>query len=204
MPTTRNFQFGDRVIHTGRPEWGVGIVSGVQAATHQGEPCQRVTLRFDRAGLKTLLSAAADLRLADEEHPTAGNVTGAHEDDGWLDQIEARDLPERMGRLPESAKDPFASLEDRLRATLDLYRFSDQGASLLDWAAMQTRLADPMTRFNRHQLEEYFRRFAHNRDEHLRALLAEATRKQPDAVARVAREASPAARAAMQRAHAQR
>ena len=58
-----------------------------------------------------------------------------------------------------------------------------------------------MTRFNRHELEEFFRRFAHNRDEHLRALLHEAKRKEPDALARVASAASAEGRAAMQRVH---
>lgn len=205
MPSTKNFQFGDRVIHHGRPEWGVGVVTAVQAATHEGNSCQRLTCRFDRAGLKTLSTGVADVRPAeDAASPPAPAEEEGGGGGGWLDQIEGRDLPERMARLPEETRDPFTTLEARLRATLELYRFSDQGGSLLDWAAMQTRLKDPMTRFNRHELEEFFRRFAHNRDEHLRALLLEAKKKEPDAIARVAASATPEARSAMQRVYEHR
>ena len=200
MPSTTHFQFGDKVIHSGRPEWGLGVVTAVQAATHEGASCQRVTCRFERAGLKTLSTAVADIRPADDES-SSPPAPGEGDSDGWLDQIEGRDLPERMARLPEPARDPFTTLEARLTATLELYRFSDRAASLLDWAAMQTRLKDPMTRFNRHELEEFFRRFAQNRDEHLRALLLEARKKEPDTIARVSAAATPEARSAMQRVY---
>jgi hypothetical protein len=199
MPSTTHFQFGDRVVHHGRPEWGVGVVTAVQAATHEGASCQRLTCRFERAGLKTLTTAVADIRPAEEA--SSPPAPGEEESSGWLDQIESRDLPDRMARLPEETRDPFTTLETRLRSTLELYRFSDQGGSLLDWAAMQTRLKDPMTRFNRHELEEFFRRFAQNRDEHLRSLLLEAKKKEPDAIARVAASATPEARSAMQRVY---
>jgi hypothetical protein len=118
--------------------------------------------------------------------------------------VSARDLPKRMATLPEPATDPFASLESRLRATVHLYRFSDRGGSLLDWAAMQTGLRDPMSRFNRHELEDFFRRFAHARDEHLAELLREAMKKDPQLVARIAADAGPDAKAALKRAHALR
>ncbi len=208
MPTVHMFKFGDRLIHADRPEWGVGIVTAAQAATHEGSPCQRLTCRFERAGLKTLSTGVADLRPAAESAQGAPAQPEAAPAEagpgGWLDQIESRDLPARMAQLPESTRDPFTSLESRLRATADLYRFSDQGGSLLDWAAMQTRLKDPMTRFSRHELEQFFRRFAHNRDEHLKALLHEAKRKSPEAIARVASDASPQAKAAMQRVYGAR
>jgi hypothetical protein len=171
------------------------VVSSTQPAAHEGTPCQLLTCRFERAGLKTISTGVADIRRADEAEAEPPETAP----DGWLDTIEKRDLPERMARLPESTRDPFTTLEARLRATLDLFRFSDRGVSLLDWAAMQTRLKDPMTRFNRHELEEFFRRFAHSRDEHLRSLLLEAKRREPDAIARAAAGASPEARSAMQR-----
>lgn len=206
MRTTHTFKYGDRLIHAERPEWGVGIVTAAAAATHEGTSCQRLTCRFERAGLKTLLGAVADLRPADEaeaiaaapDHDAPADQTG---DGGWLDQIESRDLPARMAQLPQVVSDPFTALEARLKATADLYRFSDQGSSLLDWASMQTRLKDPMTRFSRHELEDFFRRFAQNRDEHLRSLLLEAKKKDPETIARVASKALPAARTAMQRVY---
>ena len=208
MRTAHTFKYGDRVIHAERPEWGVGIVTAAAAATHEGSSCQRVTCRFERAGLKTVLTGVADLRPADEAGEAPAQATPETDapaeqtgDGGWLDQIESRDLPARMAQLPQAATDPFSTLEARLKATADLYRFSDQGGSLLDWASMQTRLKDPMTRFSRHELEDFFKRFAHNRDEHLRTLLLETKRKDPEAIARVASKAIPGARAAMQRVY---
>jgi len=53
---------GDRLTHAGKPEWGIGTVTAVEPATQDGKPCQRVTARFDRAGLKTLSTAYADLQ----------------------------------------------------------------------------------------------------------------------------------------------
>src|SRR5215475_864002 len=75
-----------------------------------------------------------------------------------------------MSRLPDATTDPFTPLSARLKATIDLYRFTDSGGSLLDWAAAQSRLKDPLSRFSRHELEQLFRRFAFVRDEHLKKL----------------------------------
>ena len=82
-----------------------------------------------------------------------------------------------MSRLPEAATDPFTSLEARLKATLTLYRFTDQGGSLLDWAAAQSALKDPLSEFSRHDLERLFQRFAFVRDEHLKKLVQEILRE---------------------------
>ena len=79
-----------------------------------------------------------------------------------------------MTAIPEPCRDPFRSLEDRIRSTLDLYRFDDGGKGLIGWAVMQTGLDDPLARFNRHELEEHFRRWSHEREQHLRKLLHEA------------------------------
>ena len=64
--TIRPLKPGDRVRHAGRPEWGVGAVQSTEASAHEGKPCQRVTVRFEREGLKTLSTAFADLRSADQ------------------------------------------------------------------------------------------------------------------------------------------
>ena len=31
------FKFGDRVVHSGRPEWGTGVVTAVQPVIHEGK-----------------------------------------------------------------------------------------------------------------------------------------------------------------------
>lgn len=199
-----DFKFGDRVVHTTRPEWGTGVVTAVQPVVHEGKPAQQLTLRFDRGGLKTLSTAVASLRLAEQadEHHPAREVAG--EPKGWLDTIGADNPAEAMSRLPESTRDPFTTLAARIKATLTLYRFSDRGASLLDWAAAQTGLADPLGRFNRHELEEFFRRFAQERDAHLRKLVLELQRKDPPAAEEVIRTFPGPARDALRRPYAGR
>jgi hypothetical protein len=100
-----------------------------------------------------------------------------------------------MASLPESATDPFSSLEARIRATMDLYRFGRTGASLIDWAAMQTGLKDPMSRFARPELEQFFERFAGARDQHLKGLLEDARRKQPGLIDAIVSSATDGAKA---------
>ncbi len=43
-PAQTRFENGDRVLHTGKPEWGVGHVARASAETHEGEPVRRLTL----------------------------------------------------------------------------------------------------------------------------------------------------------------
>jgi hypothetical protein len=191
MQDTRHFQYGERVLHAGRPEWGTGLITGAQPAHHEGAACQRLTIRFDRAGLKTILTAAADIRAADEHAPPAKEAAAPAD---WLDETQVKDLPKIMASLPESATDPFSSLEARIRATMDLYRFGRTGASLIDWAAMQTGLKDPMSRFARPELEQFFERFAGARDQHLKGLLEDARRKQPGLIDAIVNSAPEAAR----------
>lgn len=195
------FKFGDRLVHTAKPEWGTGVVSAAQNLVENGVSTQRLTIRFERAGLKTLSTGIAELRPA-EEHPSS-DAAGAAASEGvsWLGQLEAGDLTERMQRLPEPTRDPFTTLATRLKATLGLWRFSEQGAALLDWAAMQTGLKDPLARFNRHELERYFKRFASEREAQLKKLLIEAKKQPSPDIERVKADATPAARDAMRRLH---
>lgn len=200
------FKFGDRVIHTLRPEWGTGVVTAAQAIVENGRNCQRLTLRFDRAGLKTISTAIAELRLAGAgeelgESPQAANGAPLNEDAGWLAKLEAGSPQEIMSRLPESTRDPFVSLAQRIRATLELYRFSDRGGTLLDWAAAQTGLKDPLARFNRHELEEFFKRYAFERDAHLGRLMQDARKHPSPELDRVMQQAPPAARDALRKGH---
>ena len=209
------FKFGDRLIHAGRPEWGTGVVTSAQSIVHEGKKCQRLTLRFDRAGLKTITTGFADLRLASDEPPPpaaavalatrepphAGSSAKPQAEVGWLEGLEAGNLAERMAQLPESTRDPFASLASRIKATFALYRFTERGSTILDWAAMQTGLTDPLTRFNRHELESFFKRFASERDAHLRKLVFEAKKRPTPETERLLAEAPPSARDALRRGY---
>lgn len=209
MPAT-SFKFGDRVVHVSRPEWGAGVVIAAMSVTEGGQSFQRLTVRFEREGLKTLSTEHADLRPADEEPPPAAVASRAPAQDshgpsaapaeaGWLTRLEAGDVAEAMAQLPESTRDPFVTPATRIKATLSLYRFSTQGAALLDWAAMQTGLKDPLSRFNRHELEQYFRRFANDRDQHLRRLVHESKRQPSADVERLVAEAPSAAKDALRK-----
>lgn len=203
MTQTRTWAVGDRVVHTGKPEWGAGTVNAAIRTTHDGHPCQSLTIRFDRAGAKTINTAYASLIAADQAPslPTEPVFSGGEtqvvsersgsrfriHDEPSKTTIEDKlsgmaDLRARMTKLPDAATDPFSSMMARIKATIGLYKFTPQGGLLLDWAAIQSGLADPMSRFNRHELEKFFEAFAVARDQHLKKLLVEARRTDPAGV----------------------
>jgi hypothetical protein len=175
----KSFAFGDKVVHAGRPEWGVGTVSQAAGDVHEGKPCQRLTIRFDRAGLKTLSTAIANLVPAQDAPAMGAAESGAGEPDPFGAGQSAKDRTEQMLRMPDGASDPFQPARVRLETTIRLYRFNEHGGSLIDWAAAQSGLKDPMTRYNRHELEDLFRRWAMLRDEHLRRLVGEMKKTDP-------------------------
>lgn len=216
MTHTRTWGVGDKIVHTGKPEWGTGSITAAIKTTHNGHPCQSLSIRFDRAGAKTINTAYANLIPADDapKLPPASGAdspfgdsddqprlerTGSkfriHEDPGAIaikDKLSGMaDIREQMTRLPDAATDPFTSTLSRLKATLATFKFSAQGGSLLDWAAIQSGLADPMSRFNRHELEKFFEAFSISREQHLRRLLPEARKADP-AGAQQAISAAPA------------
>lgn len=196
--TIREWKPGERLRHAGRPEWGIGSVLTAEGTVQDGKHCQRLTIRFDRAGAKTISTAFADLRPADEI--TVLRAEPAPEDDPLLKAGDKSQVLALLTAVPEAATDPFTSSRKRLNATLDLYRFADGGpGALLDWAAMQTGLKDPLSRFNRHELEEYFRRFLVNLDAHLKKLLRDIRRQEPALIPELAATARPAAKQAMRR-----
>ncbi|MEM7621834.1 MAG: DUF3553 domain-containing protein [Planctomycetota bacterium] len=213
MSSAQTWKSGDRVVHTGKPEWGVGKVIKAEAASHEGAPCQRLSIRFGRAGAKTISTAFARLESAGEapviesardpvkaalagsggsgsgsgprgsvrpaKKPPPGMLGAAEAppDEVPLDPVRAREI---MTRVPEAARDPFRSLADRVRATLKLYTYQPSGGSLIDWASTQSGAADPLSLFNRHELEQMFDRFAIERDQHLGMLVGEARRAKTD------------------------
>ncbi|MFG0285262.1 MAG: DUF3553 domain-containing protein [Phycisphaerales bacterium JB039] len=209
---------GDRVIHTGKPEWGVGAVESAAAAVENGSPCQRLRVRFARAGTKILSTAYATLAAAqenaaresapyqarsprDEETP---DMNAKEQAGSWLAALEAKPITEQLIEVPEPARDPFLPLTQRLKNALDLYRFRAEGASLLDWAAMQTQLKDPLSAMSRHELEEYFRRFRHALDQHTADLAAELKRQNPAALDRLLAAAPEEGQRALRRNLARR
>lgn len=199
---------GDNVMHSSKPEWGAGEVLVAEPAMHEGKPCQRLTIRFSRAGTKILSTAFAELKRAigpapmaataaiePKEQPAAsnGSLNGANP---FAAPEPDEDVGKMLTSIPERATDPFQPLRARLAATLDLYRFSDTGGSILDWAAAQTGLKDPLSRFSRHELEQSFAKFRVEVDNHLRKLVKDVAKQDPQAL----RELTAAAPAAAQQA----
>jgi Protein of unknown function (DUF3553) len=180
MSRTR-FEFGDQVRHTKRPEWGVGAVVKAEDVNTNGQAAQRLSVRFPGEGIKTLSTEHAELELVPrsdtpsavdaKEHPVAR--WDRLSDSDWLSPVARRKIEEAMTQLPEEVGDPFRSVRQRVAAMIDLYRFDRSGRGLIDWAVAQTALADPLSRFNRHELEQYFDRWAWERDAQLGRLLQE-------------------------------
>lgn len=195
---TQSWSFGDRIVHAGKPEWGTGTVTATEPAVLEGKPTQRLTVRFERAGVRKLLAAAAKIMPAgDSSKLQAADEHAAAK--AALGQLDASKIVEVLTQVPEDARDPFRSLAERFRLTLDLYRFSGQGASLLDWAAMQTGLADPLSRFSRHDLEGYFERFKRSLDAHAAQVGLELARTDPASASDIVKSAPEPAKAAMRR-----
>lgn len=208
-----NFKPNDKLRHAGKPEWGVGVVLAAQQDSHEGKPCQRLTVRFDNAGKKTITTAFADLRPFESSQippqttprPPARSANGApslpppshhhHDDDAnhaaesFPDPASAR---RRLAAVPEAATDPFLPLPARLRETLGLYRFEPQNRSLLDWASIQSGLRDPLSQFSRHELEQHFQTFRINLDRHLKDLLTDARKAGLDTAPFLAAAPAPA------------
>lgn len=213
--TRRDWSKGDTVLHSLRPEWGAGEVLVAESTVHEGRACQKLTIRFSRAGTKTISTCFVELRPASdgprfpepaEPLPAPSTAAGsspqapAPEIDPLALRDQQRAVLEALTALPDPATDPFAPMRSRLVATLDLYRYSASGASLLDWAAVQTGLKDPLSRFNRHELEQWFGRFQMELDGHFRKLLRDARRQEPAMVEELLAQASQPARAAARRA----
>lgn len=198
----RQWRPGDRVVHAARPEWGVGEVRSAEPLNEPGAAGQRLTVRFARAGLKTLSTAAAELTEADDAPALDRHLREAGV--GLLDRNESEAVEQVMTRLPALATDPFRPLRARFTATADLFRFERTGASLVDWAVMQSGLADPLTRFTRQELEVLFERFRTRLIEHLRTLATELARKDPATYAELLAAASPPVRRALKGIDARR
>ncbi|MFG0257202.1 MAG: DUF3553 domain-containing protein [Phycisphaerales bacterium JB043] len=204
MTPPHQYAYGDSVIHASNPEWGTGQVLSAQIETTDGEPAQRLRIRFSRAGIKTLSTKHANIQPAEATNADPMESSSqSPEKQGWLAEHEQATPEAQFESIPEACTDPFASLRSRVDETLRLWRFSDDGASLIDWASVQLGMDDPLTRFNRHELEQYFRRFAAAREAHLGRLMSEARQKEPELYQSILDSSGPVSRVVRQ-IHAKR
>jgi Protein of unknown function (DUF3553) len=190
---------GDRVLHAERPEWGVGEIRSAKSTGHNGSASQMLTIRFDRAGIKTLASPPARFRRASDELVAALNAEAPEGEPGPGSAADPAEIDKRFITLPESATDPFKSRRARLESSFTLYRFSAHGASLLDWAAMQTGLKDPLSRFSRHDLERQHGRFMNVLDQHVKKLAFDVKKEDPAGYAAAIAAAPAEAKQALRR-----
>lgn len=195
------FKIGDQVVHANKPEWGKGTVVSAGGAEHEGRKCQRLSVRFSRAGLKTVMTGVAPIEPAGELAAVLKPKDDAHHDPLPIASAGHKELLGIMTGIPERARDPFATPAQRLRATLDLYKFDGEGGGLVDWAAAQSGLADPLSRFNRHELEEYYRMFEKNLRKHLSQVVRDANNVPASELVAIAKSAPPAAQRALQKLH---
>ncbi len=218
MNGQHDFEVGQRVRHRARPEWGDGVIQAAEAVSADGGRAQRLTVTFTHYGRITLNTAHARLErlgvpATDSEQATTPNMNQSRRaqpqtEGGWLSRLESAtgrgDGNGSLTALPDEATDPFRSLSARLKTTAKLWRFSTEPRSLMDWAVAQTGLEDPLSRYNRHELEQQFKVFDQARLGHLRELIQTA-RKSGDGDAQATVEALKAdantdVRAAVQRA----
>jgi hypothetical protein len=190
---------GDCVIHAAKPEWGVGHVLASEMVG--SGPHQRLTVRFERGGTKTISTQFAELNAAGAMpmRRTVEQADGQGEGDVMHGALTESEIKSIMTKLPDQATDPFTPLAKRLAATLDLYRYGENNSLLLDWAAMQTGLKDPLSKFNRHELEQWFGRFRFDLDEHLKRLLRDMRREDAATLRTIVAAATPAAKSALRR-----
>ena len=167
----QQFSAGDVVMHALRPEWGSGDVRRVENVEQNGQPGQRLTIRFINRGQMTVHTSVARIVQAERATQPAGAGSRETESRGWLAALEGQDPSDALTELPEAVGDPFRSLGARLASTLDLYRFDDSARSLIDWAVAQTGMQDPLSEFTREKLQQLFQVFAQRREVHLRELV---------------------------------
>jgi len=181
LKTMNQIEFGDRVMHPAFPEWGSGAVIKVENAPVNGQPSTRVTVRFIHAGLKKFAGDSIPLVVKQNEHAMPGDRSGKRppisevedlERSGLTQAVEQK-LEEIMFMIPHACRDPFNTIEHRMRRTLDLYKYDMSGKGLMEWAMGQTGMDDPLTRFNRTELEVYFKQYSFLLKQHLSKLLSE-------------------------------
>lgn len=151
--TVAEVKKGDRVRLSSRPEWGHGEVLSVIATIVDGQPTRKVRIRFARAGVREVIDSPA--LAQDEEGPV---------------NLNPQALIARLASIPQSVRDPLRPLAERFQDTGAMFRFNGRGGSLIDWAAMQTGLIDPLSELPRHEIENAYVQFRRALEDHLRLL----------------------------------
>ncbi len=194
MSEVARFKRGDSVIHPRRPEWGDGVVEQAIDIVHEGQPAQRLVITFANYGRVTINTAIAGvfakegyasmLHSSSSSHSSTTTLSGTPPRPriGWLDALDqSRNADQHeLWRLTDGMTDPFLPLSKRLQNTLDSYRYGNDprhARHILDWAVAQTRLNDPLTKYTRHELEQGFRRYVRDRDNHLFDLVRQIKRQ---------------------------
>ncbi|MCC7409447.1 MAG: DUF3553 domain-containing protein [Phycisphaeraceae bacterium] len=189
------FGRGDLVVHPRRPEWGSGVVEQAEAIVHDGQPAQRIVVTFQAHGRVTINTGVAPLlskdaaeimnrRLEDSTMTVSSNTSSygasrsgsaSEAGQGWLGKLEAKTNGDPLRRLVAALTDPFETEFGRLKATVESFRHGEDPVrnprGLIDWAVEQTGMADPLTKYTRHELEDAFRYWVRMRDEHLKKLV---------------------------------
>lgn len=161
----QTWSVGDRVLHPSRPEWGAGRVTAVQRAAHAGRSCQKLTIRFDAAGTRTVSTAFVHLQPVQADPRGASGDPAPAADAGAEAPRDRRELFARLAGLPPEVTNRSTSASERLAAGLAWYRFEGEGRGLLDWSIARSGVADPLAELSRQDLEQawegFFRRLDH-------------------------------------------
>ncbi len=178
MASQPQWSVGDRTINPARPDWGVGTITSVAAHFANGKEGQRLGIRFDGAGLKTVSTAIITLTA-----PSSG-----------VGETPIADLT----ALPEGVLDGSRPLVARLGEAAKWYRFREGDRSALDWAIQRLGVSDPLSTLTREQLHAAREGFFRGLDHQIRQLARELGRRDPAALAAASDSAPPAARLFLQ------
>jgi len=140
------FAVGDEVVHPKKPEWGVGAVTKAEKAVHEGSPCQRLTIRFDKVGMKTVSTAFAALRPA-----------GRAPSDVPESAADIQSLAAGLADLPPALTDRSAPALERIAGLLEEFRTDPERGDILGWSIRQTGLRDPLAVLSRGEIEQRLR-----------------------------------------------
>ena len=183
MACQRKWSVGDRALNPARPDWGVGTVTSVAAHFANGKQGQRLGIRFDGAGLKTVSTAIITLTA-----PSGG-----------VSESPIADLT----ALPEGVLDASNPLAARLAKAVSWYRFREGDRSALDWAIQRLGVSDPLSTLTREQIHSAREGFFRGLDHQTEQLARDLARRDPEALAALCDSAPPAARLFLQ-AHTRR